>query len=59
MTNSDTPVVLELFQPEFNLFRLATRRDINLKSEARKSWDIVATNYEPELDLALPLWPAE
>jgi DNA adenine methylase len=47
-TNSDTPFVRELFEPQFNVHRLATRRDINLQSSNRKSWDLVVTNYESE-----------
>jgi hypothetical protein len=29
--------------------RLATRRDINLISGRRGSWDLVLTNYEPKM----------
>jgi DNA adenine methylase len=55
MTNSDTPFVRELFGADFQLLRLATRRDINLTAASRRSWDLVATNYDPSLTLDLPL----
>jgi len=45
-TNSDTPFVRDLFGSQFNVHLLATRRDINLQSSNRKSWDLVVTNYE-------------
>jgi DNA adenine methylase len=45
MTNSDTPLAREIFA-EFNMMRIATRRDINLHSERRGSWDLVFTTYE-------------
>lgn len=46
MTNSDTPFVRDLFGKEFSMHLLATRRDINLQSAKRGSWDLVMTNYE-------------
>lgn len=49
MTNSDTPFVHEVFSSHFHILRLATRRDINLNCAARSSWDIVVTNYKPEI----------
>ena len=49
LTNSDTSFVRDLFGSHFNTFRLATRRDINLQSAKRGSWDLVMTNYEPSL----------
>lgn len=50
LTNSDTDFVSNLFGSHFRTFRLATRRDINLQSAKRGSWDLVMTNYElPEL----------
>ncbi len=55
LTNSDAPFVQELFGPHFQVMRLATRRDINLKSASRGSWDLVMTNYEPAIDLQLKL----
>jgi DNA adenine methylase len=45
MTNSDTPATREIFA-QFNVMRMATRRDINLNSAKRGSWDLVFTNYE-------------
>jgi DNA adenine methylase len=45
MTNSDTPLTREIFA-EFKMMRIATRRDINLRSERRGSWDLVFTTYE-------------
>lgn len=50
LTNSDTEFTRDLFGSHFKTYRLATRRDINLQSAKRGSWDLVATNYE----LALP-----
>ncbi|MGZ3100514.1 DNA adenine methylase [Streptomyces sp. H72] len=44
MTNSDTPLALEIFS-DFHVARMATRRDINLQSQSRGSWDLVFTNY--------------
>jgi DNA adenine methylase len=55
MTNSDIPFVRELFGADFQLLRLATRRDINLNASSRRSWDLVATNYYPSFALDLPL----
>jgi DNA adenine methylase len=49
LTNSDTNYVRDLFSHHFRTFRLATRRDINLQSAKRESWDLVMTNYEPPL----------
>jgi len=49
LTNSDTPFVRELFKDTFQIFRLATRRDINLQSANRASWDLVITNYDVEV----------
>ncbi|MCI4040014.1 Dam family site-specific DNA-(adenine-N6)-methyltransferase [Streptomyces sp. TRM75563] len=57
MTNSDTPIALEIFS-NFHVARMATRRDINLQSQSRGSWDLVFTNYEcslPEQSKATPL----
>ncbi|QQC93890.1 Lsr2 family protein [Streptomyces alfalfae] len=48
MTNSDTPLAMEIFS-EFQVARMATRRDINLQSQSRGSWDLVFTNYECSL----------
>ncbi|MFE4056033.1 Dam family site-specific DNA-(adenine-N6)-methyltransferase [Streptomyces sp. NPDC059096] len=48
MTNSDTPLAMEIFS-NFNVARMATRRDINLQSQSRGSWDLVFTNYECNL----------
>jgi DNA adenine methylase len=45
MTNSDTPLAREIFA-DFNVVRMATRRDINLQSGRRGSWDLVFTNYD-------------
>ncbi|WP_206745150.1 DNA adenine methylase [Kitasatospora sp. CB01950] len=45
MTNSATPLTEEIFA-EFNVMRMATRRDINLQAKSRGSWDLVFTNYE-------------
>ncbi|GGQ88126.1 MULTISPECIES: DNA adenine methylase [Streptomyces] len=45
MTNSDTPLAREIFA-DFKVIRMATRRDINLKSARRGSWDLVFTNYD-------------
>ncbi|WP_239331521.1 Dam family site-specific DNA-(adenine-N6)-methyltransferase [Frankia sp. CiP3] len=47
LTNSETEFVHELFGAHFREARLATRRDINLVSSKRGSWDLVFTNYEP------------
>ncbi|MFJ2905447.1 Dam family site-specific DNA-(adenine-N6)-methyltransferase [Streptomyces sp. NPDC091279] len=44
MTNSDTPLAREIFAG-FQVARMATRRDINLQSQSRQSWDLVFTNY--------------
>lgn len=44
MTNSDTPLAREIFK-KFDVARMATRRDINLQSKSRGSWDLVFTNY--------------
>lgn len=49
MTNSDTPFVEKLFGQHFKLLRLATRRDINIKSANRGSSDLIALNYEPQM----------
>lgn len=46
LTNSDTPFVHELFGADFAIARMATRRDINLRSAERGSWDLLITNYE-------------
>lgn len=46
LTNSDTDFVRELFESQFAIYRLATRRDINLQAAKRKSWDLVITNYK-------------
>ncbi|MFF5754922.1 DNA adenine methylase [Streptomyces longwoodensis] len=45
MTNSETPLTRAIFK-DFRVTRMATRRDINLKSEKRGSWDLVFTSYE-------------
>lgn len=45
LTNSDTPATREIFSG-FEVTRMATRRDINLQSTKRDSWDLVFTNYE-------------
>lgn len=45
MTNSDTPLTREIFAG-FNVFSMATRRDINLQAAKRTSSDLVFTNYE-------------
>jgi DNA adenine methylase len=55
MTNSDTPFVRDLFGGDFQIFRLATRRDINLKAVSRASSDLIVTNYDPAVALHLPL----
>ncbi|WP_239395752.1 Dam family site-specific DNA-(adenine-N6)-methyltransferase [Frankia sp. CiP3] len=47
LTNSETEFVRELFGAYFHEARLATRRDINIVSSKRGSWDLVFTNYEP------------
>lgn len=44
MSNSDTPLGREIFS-DFSVVRMATRRDINLQSKSRGSWDLVFTNY--------------
>ncbi|MFF5723483.1 Dam family site-specific DNA-(adenine-N6)-methyltransferase [[Kitasatospora] papulosa] len=44
MTNSDTPLAREIFS-DFHVARMATRRDINLQSQSRGSWDLVFTSY--------------
>jgi DNA adenine methylase len=46
LTNSDTAFVREVFGPYFRQRRLATRRDINLVTANRGSWDLVFTNYD-------------
>ncbi|WP_328340814.1 DNA adenine methylase [Micromonospora sp. NBC_00421] len=46
LSNSDTPFVRQLFADDFHIARMATRRDINLQSDKRGSWDLVVTNYE-------------
>ncbi|MEV6799669.1 Dam family site-specific DNA-(adenine-N6)-methyltransferase [Micromonospora rifamycinica] len=46
LSNSDTPFVRRLFTDDFHIARMATRRDINLQSTKRGSWDLVVTNYE-------------
>lgn len=48
-TNSDTPATHQVFK-DFNIVRMATRRDINLQATKRQSWDLVITNY----DVAVP-----
>ncbi|MBW8485193.1 DNA adenine methylase [Actinomadura parmotrematis] len=48
MTNSETPLTREIFAG-FDVFRMATRRDINLNSAGRGSWDLVFTNYEAHM----------
>lgn len=44
LTNSDTPLVRELYDG-FHMTTLATRRDIDLRADQRKSVDLVVTNY--------------
>lgn len=44
MTNSDTPLTREIFA-SFKMVRIATRRDINLRSERRSCYDLVFTTY--------------
>jgi DNA adenine methylase len=46
LSNSDTPFVRRLFADDFQVARMATRRDINLQSTKRGSWDLVVTNYD-------------
>ena len=46
LSNSETPFVRELFEADFSIARMATRRDINLQSAKRECWDLVITNYE-------------
>lgn len=46
LTNSDTPFVRQLFEEDFFIARMSTRRDINLHAAKRGSWDLVITNYE-------------
>ncbi|MER5771606.1 Dam family site-specific DNA-(adenine-N6)-methyltransferase [Streptomyces sp. NPDC001985] len=48
MTNSDTPLAREIFS-DFRVARMATRRDINLQSKSRGSWDLVFTSYPCDL----------
>ena len=48
MSNSETPITRKIFS-EFHVARMATRRDINLQSQSRGSWDLVFTNYPCEL----------
>ncbi|WP_248811033.1 Dam family site-specific DNA-(adenine-N6)-methyltransferase [Frankia sp. AgPm24] len=57
LTNSDTEFVHELFGAHFREARLATRRDINLVSRKRNSWDLVFTNYEPVVPERLAMVP--
>ncbi|MGV9554547.1 DNA adenine methylase [Streptomyces sp. NPDC003522] len=45
MSNSETPLTREIFK-DFHVTRMATRRDINLNSAKRGSWDLVFTSYE-------------
>ncbi|MDX8054814.1 Dam family site-specific DNA-(adenine-N6)-methyltransferase [Lentzea sp. BCCO 10_0798] len=45
LTNSDTDATRAIFK-DFEVRRMATRRDINLQSAKRSSWDLVFTNYE-------------
>jgi DNA adenine methylase len=54
MTNSNTPFVRDLFGSDFRIFRLATRRDINLTAVSRASSDLVVTNYDPDVALQAP-----
>ncbi|EWC63543.1 Methyl-directed repair DNA adenine methylase [Actinokineospora spheciospongiae] len=49
LTNSDTDTTRTIFKG-FNVRRMATRRDINLQSAKRGSWDLVFTNYEPKTE---------
>ncbi len=50
LTNSDTPFVRELYEG-FAITTLATRRDIDLRSDKRTSKDLVVTNYTDFLRL--------
>lgn len=45
MSNSETPLTREIFK-DFHVTSMATRRDINLKSQKRGSQDLVFTSYE-------------
>jgi DNA adenine methylase len=47
LTNSDTDATRAIFK-DFEVWRMATRRDINLQSTNRSSWDLVFTNYQWE-----------
>lgn len=51
LTNSDTPFVRKLFRSQFRMYLLPTRRDINLQANKRQSWDLVVTNYEPDIQI--------
>ncbi|MEU1889495.1 Dam family site-specific DNA-(adenine-N6)-methyltransferase [Micromonospora rifamycinica] len=46
LSNSDTPFVRDLFKNDFNIAKMATRRDINLQAAKRENWDLVVTNYK-------------
>lgn len=43
MSNSETPLTREIFK-DFHVTRMATRRDINLNSQRRESWDLIFTS---------------
>ncbi|MGW0708084.1 DNA adenine methylase [Streptomyces sp. NPDC002643] len=45
LSNSETPLTREIFK-DFHVTRMATRRDINLQSQKRASWDLIFTSYE-------------
>jgi DNA adenine methylase len=56
LTNSDTETTRTIFK-DFNLTRMTTRRDINLNSANRGSWDLVFTNYNiPQTDCEIALF---
>ncbi|ONI92883.1 DNA adenine methylase [Saccharothrix sp. ALI-22-I] len=55
LTNSDTDATRAIFK-DFTVRRMATRRDINLQSDKRSSWDLVFTNYDVPDDDTLRLF---
>ncbi|MGY2087264.1 DNA adenine methylase [Nocardia gipuzkoensis] len=55
LSNSDTPLTREIFQ-DFHVIRMATRRDINLQSKNRGSWDLVFTNYQTQASVESELF---
>lgn len=54
LTNSDTPAVRALY-PECGFATLATRRDIDLRSQHRESTDLVVSNYLASSEMRLSL----